>query len=198
MKNIICTGKRALIGRINLRLRDYDYSLPGSYFVTICVKERKNLFGDIIDGEMCRNQCGKIVKSMWDEITNHYDGILLDEFIVMPNHVHGIIIITEDSVGVIHESPLKMNIKERRQMLLSKIIGRFKMNSSKQINNIRNTPGMSVWQRNYYDHIIRNQKSFHRIQEYIIRNPERWQMNKENPDQIADDEFDKWLISQGR
>ncbi len=191
MKNIICTGKRALIGRKSIRLRNYDYSLPGSYFVTICVKDRKNLFGDIIDGVMHLNQYGMIVKSMWDEITNHYNGILLDEFIVMPNHVHGIIIIIDNVVGA--RSPRPYN----RKITLGNIIAFFKYHSTKHINEIRGTPGVPVWQRNYYDHIIRNQKSFRKIQEYISTNPERWQWNKENPDKIADDEFDKWLISQG-
>ena len=205
MKEMICTGRRKFIGRRSIRLRDYDYSLPGSYFITMCVKDRKNLFGNIVNGEMRLNQYGRIVQTTWNDIPHHYSGVLLDEFIIMPNHIHGIIIITNESVGAIpaikmadlrHESPLRMSVKERRRMLLSKIIGRFKMNSSKIINTIQNTPGKTLWQRNYYEHIIRNEKSYHRIQDYIINNPHRWQMNKENPEKKKGDIFDHLLVNQ--
>jgi REP element-mobilizing transposase RayT len=83
-------------------------------------------------------------------------------------------------------------------MLLPKIIGRFKMNSSKQINAIRDTPGQSVWQRNYYEHIIRNERSLHKISEYIRTNPEKWTGDKENTYIQGTDEFDRWLIEEGK
>ncbi|MCX7984388.1 MAG: hypothetical protein N3A63_05755, partial [Bacteroidetes bacterium] len=107
--------------------------------------------------------------------------VTLDEFVIMPNHIHGVIIINEnDIVGAIHELPLQ-DIKQRRLMTLPKIIGRFKMNVGKHINQLRNTPGIPVWQRNYYEHIIRNEKELNTIREYIINNPLQWEIDSENP-----------------
>jgi putative transposase len=160
--------------RKQIRLREYDYSSAGAYFLTVCVKDGIGMFGEIVDGEMIQNEYGNIVKSCWDELHVHYSQIELDAFIVMPNHVHGIIII-HDSVGAIHELPLRWTPRQRRQMLLPKIVGRFKQNSAKRINELRGSPPSSVWQRNYFDHIIRNEKSLNRIREYIVTNPERWQ-----------------------
>ena len=98
----------------------------------------------------------------------------MDEFIIMPNHIHGIIFI----VGAIHELPLQ---KYRRKMLLPKVIGYFKMNTAKQFNQILNRTGQPFWQRNYYEHIIRNEKELNRIREYIQNNPLKWELDRENP-----------------
>ena len=113
----------------------------------------------------------------------------MDEFVIMPNHVHGIISIVSDSeVGAIHELPLQQynNWKERRRMVLPKIIGRFKMNSAKHINQIRNTLGIPVWQRNYYEHVIRDEEELNRIREYILTNPSQWEKDENNPVNIAE------------
>ena len=109
----------------------------------------------------------------------------------MPNHVHGIIIIN-DSVGATHASPLR-----GKYTLLGDIVGSFKSAVTKHINRIRNTPHTPVWQRGYYDHIIRDEKSFHRIQAYIATNPARWQMDKENTISEGIDAFDKWPGKEG-
>jgi len=192
-------GEPRRTGRRSIRLQDFDYSQPGAYFVTICTHNRECLFGEIVDGEMKLNDMGQVVQECWNDLPNHYANIELDQFVVMPNHVHGIIIIMDISnVGAIHESPLphklskqrdpsqqhesplQMDIIKRRQMLLSKIIGRFKMNSAKRINVLRNSPGTPVWQRNYYEHIIRGERDFHANCEYIIHNPAQWQYDREN------------------
>ncbi|HUI29162.1 MAG TPA: transposase [Candidatus Acidoferrales bacterium] len=165
-------------------MKDYDYSTEGGYFVTMCVQNRECLFGEIVDSEMKTNRFGEIVRECWDDIPKRYQNVAIDEFVVMPDHVHGIIII-EDSGGAIHELPRLEQRKDelprqtdkmmqRRQMLLPKIIGRFKMNSAKRINEIRNSPGERVWQRDYYEHVIRNEGELIRIREYISNNPARW------------------------
>ena len=173
--------------RRSIRLKHYDYSQPGAYFITLCTQNRECLFGEIVDGQMVLNQYGKIVEQYWTEIPLQYTNTVLDEFIVMPNHLHGIIIIT-DIVGAIHESPLhelplpqweSFLSQNRRNMIIPKIIGRFKMNSAKQINQLRQTPGVSVWQRNYYEHIIRNEDELNRIQNYIVHNPLNWATDEE-------------------
>ncbi len=182
-----------------LRLQDYDYSKSGAYFITICTYDRRNIFGEIVGAEMQMNEFGKVVESCWNELPMHYFEIELDEFVVMPNHMHGIIMILENgAVGAIHELPLPRTRPERRKMLLPKIMGRFKMGSAKLINKMRNTSGNPIWQRNYYEHIIRNEKSLHRIQGYIDTNPARWQYDRENSVRSADDGFDSWLNSQGK
>ena len=183
--------------RKSIRLKGYDYSQPGAYFVTICTKNRKAIFGDVVDGEMRMSQMGEIASRCWREIPDHFTNVELDEFVVMPNHVHGIIVILDDvnSVGVIHESPLPKTTTERRRMLLPKIIGRFKMNSAKRINLLRNSSGIPVWQRNYFEHIVRDEKSMTRIREYIDTNPQRWELDRENPHRRGSDEFDQWLPS---
>ena len=154
---------------------------------------RECLFGQIQNGQMILNEYGKIVEQCWNNLSNHYDNIELDAYVIMPNHFHGIILITDnvdnvDNVRAIRELPIhelpihelprqqqKQRQQQRRKMLLPKIVGRFKMNSAKQINQMRNTPGISVWQRNYYEHIIRNDKSLENIRNYIINNPAKWQ-----------------------
>ncbi|MCX7725624.1 MAG: hypothetical protein N2053_02115, partial [Chitinispirillaceae bacterium] len=166
--------------RKTIRLNDYDYSRAGYYFITICTHNRECLFGEIQNVEMKLNDFGTITKKCWQDIPLHYPNVTLDEFIIMPNHIHGVIIINEnDIVGAIHELPLQ-DIKQRRLMTLPKIIGHFKMNVGKHINQLRNTPGIPVWQRNYYEHIIRNEKSLFLIRKYIRENPIIWGNDCEN------------------
>ncbi len=159
--------------RHSIRMKGYDYSKAGVYYITICTQNRKCLFGDIINGEMQLNDTGSVVVDEWMKIPGTQQGIELEEWVVMPNHFHGIIIFTE-SVGAIHESPLPMTQKQRRNMGLPKLIGRFKMLSSKKINEIRQTPGVKLWQRNYWEHIIRNNDELINIREYIRNNPRKW------------------------
>jgi REP element-mobilizing transposase RayT len=176
--------------RKSLRLPNYDYSGNGAYFITICIKNRECLLGKGCDRKVILNEFGLIVTKIWSSLTTRYEQIELDEFVVMPNHIHGIIII--NPVGTIHELSLQgelslqklskeLSIKERRKMLLPKAIGYFKMNSAKQINQMRQTVGMSLWQSNYYEHIIRDETALNRIREYIINNPLKWHEDIENP-----------------
>ncbi len=153
---------RNKIGRRSIRLREYDYSSPGAYFVTICTHNRECIFGEIVGQQMNLSPFGEIVNKYWSDLPNHYHGVNLDEIRVMPNHLHGIILIIDNHiesikpVGVIHELPLRgsreqADMADRRRMLIPKIIGRFKMTSAKAINELRKTLGVPVWQRNYYD-----------------------------------------------
>ena len=166
--------------RRSIRLRGYDYSQAGAYFLTVCVQNRECLFGEIADGQMALNDAGKVVADEWMKIAKIRNEIELDKWIVMPNHFHGVLVIN-DSVGAIHESPLQMTVTQRRNMELPKLIGRFKMLSSKRINEIRNTSDVKLWQRNYYEHVIRNDDELNRIREYIANNPAQWEMDRENP-----------------
>jgi putative transposase len=176
----------------SIRLPEYDYSQAGAYFVTVCTQNRGCLFGEIVGGEMRENTLGQMVHQVWEELPRHYPGVDIDAFVVMPNHVHAIVVIQDIPVGAIHELPLrheqphqesppKINGLHRRRMLLPRIIGRFKMNSAKHINQLCNTRGVPVWQRNYYEHTVRNHKSLVEIRQYITDNPLRWELDEENP-----------------
>jgi len=152
--------------RKSIRLENWNYTNPGYYFVTICVSDRQYLFGGIINNKMTLNEYGEIVQLKWLDLVNHNKDISLDEFVIMPNHIHGIIII---GAGL-----------EPAPTALSEIIRQFKTFSTKHINKLRNTPGQKLWQRNYYDHIIRNEQSFNEIRTYINNNPKQWSTDKYN------------------
>jgi putative transposase len=178
--------------RRSIRLKGYDYSKSGAYFVTLCTRNRACLFGDIVEGEMRLNQFGRVVADEWGSSSVIRQAIASDLFVVMPNHVHGILVADTIPVGAIRESPLheppeRMTMQQRRNMALSKWIGRFKMISAKRINQLRGTPGVPVWQRNYYEHIVRDEDDMGRIREYIAHNPARWAHDTEHPTRMVSD-----------
>jgi putative transposase len=180
--------------RHSIRLKEHDYTQPGAYFITICTKQRQCLFGDIVAGEMQLNNIGKIAFNYWQEIPDHFSHIELDAFVVMPNHLHGILLIThrpsrvQDSCASTTEQfgkPVTGSI--------STVIRTYKAAVSRQINIIWNTKGLSIWQRNLYEHIGRDEKSLNNIRQYIIENPQRWARDLENPIHYSDSkelEFD--------
>jgi putative transposase len=274
--------------RRSIRLKGYDYTQPGAYFITICTHGRECLFGEIIDGEMHLNEAGQIVVQTWQDLPNHVPNVQLDAFVVMPNHVHGIIIITDHAEGIgaglkparttmgpdsaadsgstagpgsvgagsvgagsvgagsvgagsepapttttapgsaagfgpttgsgpvgagptmgsgptaapgsttgsdpvgagsepapTEPAPTEPAPTEpaptRSSYGLPEIVRQFKTFSARRINELRGTPGTPVWQRNYYEHIIRNESSLNRIRQYIAENPARWDADQENP-----------------
>lgn len=154
------------------RLPGYDYSQGGYYFVTVCTYNKIHLFGEIISGNMVLNQLGEIVFSTWVNLPIHFNSIALDEFIVMPNHFHGIIAIESPNPTSEHRPNEKPS--------LGVIIGGFKTWSARKINAITNRTGKPVWQRSFYDHIIRNQTSLNQIREYIINNPLQCGLGKDD------------------
>jgi len=169
--------------RRSIRLKGYDYTQAGAYLVTICTQGRICLFGEIVDGEMRLNDAGEIVAWTWHDLPNYISNVQLDAFVVMPNHVHGIIIITDPVVvvGAGSEPAPTEPAPTPRMHGLPEIVRQFKTFSARRINDLRGTPGTPVWQRNYYEHIIRDEGSLNRIREYILNNPSRWEMDQENP-----------------
>ncbi len=178
------------------RLPGFDYSSEGAYFITICTKNKEKVFGNIIDGKLLNNKPSEICRAVWLDLPNYYPGCILDAFVIMPNHVHGIIIVdmtssddrplVDHQVETIHELSLRAGRpsgrRERRQMLIPKMIGRFKMQTAKQINLLQNTSGKPVWQKNYYDRIIRDENELNRIRQYILDNPANWKEDNGNED----------------
>lgn len=167
--------------RRSIRLKGYDYSQAGAYFVTICTQDRVYLFGEVVDGEMRLNEWGEIVRQCWFDIPAHFPKAALDEFVVMPNHIHGIIVLVDSPVGATHASPLPTQPRGPQRQSIASIVGSYKSAVAKRINQQRGTPGAPVWQRNYYEHIIRNDESLNRIRQYIAENPLRWEVDRENP-----------------
>ena len=159
--------------RKSVRIPGYDYTQDGWYFVTICTHNHNVLLGNVVNGEMVLNEYGQIVSKIWKWLPEQYKYIKLHEWIIMPNHLHGIIEYHNDGRGGSRTAPTDIKIKP-----LGRIIGAFKTVSTKHINKIQNTPGHKLWQRNYYEHIIRNEKDLNRIGEYIIYNPLKWPEDK--------------------
>ena len=171
--------------RRSIRLQGYDYSRPGAYFITICTHNREFLFGTIVDGEMVLNQYGKIVADEWMKTPKIRREIKLDEWVVMPNHFHGIVWIRR---GTARRAPTNTRRAPTVEQFgkpvagsLSTIVQAFKSAVTKHINQLRNTPGMKLWQRNYWEHIIRNDDELNRIRQYVIDNPMQWETDRENP-----------------
>jgi REP element-mobilizing transposase RayT len=160
------------------RLKDYDYSQPNAYFVTVCTKNRYGLFGEIHGDIMRLSSYGEIIQLSWFNLPQHYPNVELDAFVIMPNHIHGIIFLTDVGAGL---KPAPTDSPCDKLHGLPEIIRAFKTFSSRQINQSRNMPGTSVWQRNYYEHVIRKDESLGKIREYIETNPLRWALDKENP-----------------
>ena len=177
--------------RRSIRLEGYDYSQRAGYFVTICVQDRGCIFGTIANGTMRMNTIGRIIEEEWLLTPGIRPTVELDRFVVMPNHVHGILYLLGDgggaaqhppeSVGANGYSPLRRRPFESPSMTIGAILRGFKGASTKRVNQFRNTPGHRVWQRNYYEHIIRNEKELSRIQAYIIDNPLQWSNDPDNP-----------------
>lgn len=182
-----------LPNRKSIRLKGWDYRNPGLYFVTICTKDREHHFGEIKDGVIGLSVPGCLAWHYWRQIPDHQPQVILDEFVVMPDHMHGIVGIElpsqkENSVGTCHGMSVRnsANKKEKAQFgkpqskSLSMIINHFKGALTRWCN--AHGHEYFAWQSRFYDHIIRNDKSLNRIRKYISDNPLRWQEDQDHPD----------------
>jgi REP element-mobilizing transposase RayT len=169
--------------RRSVRLPEYDYSLGGSYFITICAHARECLFGEVVDGAMRSNAPGEIVREEWERSGDVRHELTMGAFAVMPNHVHGIVTIADerDAVGAHGHAPLHPTL-HRPPRSIGSFVARFKGAATRRINALRGTQGAMVWQRNYYEHIVRDEDDYDRIVAYIEDNPRRWADDEYNPD----------------
>ena len=212
--------------RRSIRLKGYDYSQPGAYFITICTQNRHHLFGKIVVGEMKLNDAGKMVESIWNDIAEYYHGIEIDAFQIMPNHIHGIVIIT---VGAgpracpelgqpqgVDELGQPQGVDELGQpqgvaptaagLSLPDVVHRFKtMTTKRYIDGVKQKRWIrfdgKLWQRNYWEHIIRNDNEYNRITQYIRDNPSKWdndQLNSKSGNIVMEMQSDygiePWMI----
>ncbi|MBU2213617.1 transposase [Patescibacteria group bacterium] len=159
---------KQLQNRRSVRLKNHRY-MCGTYFVTINAVNGKCIFGEVVNGRMCLNEFGKIVRDEWLRTEQLRNNVLLDSFIVMPNHFHGIIRI-DDGRRKLHPRHFGKPIPDS----LPTIIGSFKSTVTRRINMVRDAPGAGVWHRNYYEHVVRDMHDLNRIRAYIIRNPRKW------------------------
>jgi putative transposase len=167
--------------RRSIRLQGYDYSQTGIYFVTICTHQRQCLFGEIRNVKMILNQIGKIVSQEWLKSAEIRQEIALDEWIIMPNHLHGIVGI-DNKLGA-SLAPLQGD--KRKPRSLSSFIGGFKSSVTKRIKPICDHSNPVIWQRNYYESIVRDENQLNQIREYIINNPQKWDEDPEKLDNLS-------------
>jgi len=203
--------------RRSIRLRGFDYTSGGQYFVTICTRNKDCLFGEVINDQIQLNEEGKIVWDCWMDIPRHFPNVIVynEAFVVMPNHIHGIVEIAEgqdvnckgkvceskkmtldcrgkacinekilsDCRGVACYAPTeeRMSVISPKPSSLGVIIRSFKSAVSQRINQLWDTPGQTIWQRNYFEHVIRNEKELEKICTYILNNPSSWPQDEENP-----------------
>jgi len=176
--------------RHSIRLKGYDYAQPGGYFITVVTSQRECLFGEIVNQEMHLNDYGRVVTECWRALPEHFPNVELGVYVIMPNHVHGIIVIHDAGengaavnpppVGARHASPLPSHGTSPRS--LGAIVGSFKSAVTKRIG--REFKMANIWQRNYYEHVIRNETEWDKIHRYIESNPAKWKSDQENLAQI--------------
>jgi len=178
------------------RLSGYDYSQEGAYFVTVCVQSRQALLGEMLHGEMRLNQAGCMVERWWHKLESKFAALETDFYVVMPNHFHGIALIAGNTSSALPAWPQGAHMGAP----LQKILQWFKtMTTNEYIHGVKEHgwPQFkgSLWQRSFYDHVIRDEASLNRIREYISTNPQRWDLDRENPRSRGSDEFDRWLAT---
>lgn len=213
--------------RRSIRLKGHDYARAGVYFITICTRDRACLFGDVVAGKMRLNDLGKIVQATWNHLPDHYQ-VELDAFVIMPNHVHGIVVIPGTMAGTGAQrdagdppapvgagfkpaptspairnapaadanvsmadanvppaaptnAPITPVARGPKHHGLPEIVRGFKTFSARRINEHRRTPGTPIWQRNYYEHIVRDTAALRRIRRYIANNPAKWASDRNRP-----------------
>lgn len=177
--------ERSIRPRKQLRLSDYDYSSPGYYFVTICTRARQCVFGEVVDGITRLNDVGMMVEKCWREIPGSYQTVHLDRCVVMPNHLHGIVILSVAHEGAMNRAPTSGSSVGAQFIApsLGEVVRAFKARCTTAVHKSLSTQS-PLWQRNYYEHVIRSETSLQAIREYIVNNPIQWHLDEENPERV--------------
>ncbi len=192
----------ALHHRRSIRLKGYDYASPGVYFVTICVHNRECALGSVVDGQMVFSDEGRLVDQFWPMVADHFAGVAMDVSVTMPNHVHAIIVISRGAVSAPLPGGMTSPVPTmdasgdvggatppggayqkgvETPPLLGQIVAYFKYQTTKSINCLRGMPGVRFWQRNYWEHIIRNENELDALRGYACTNPLRWADDQLHP-----------------
>jgi len=169
--------------RRSIRLSNHDYHRPGAYFITLVTHGRERLFGEIVNGDMSLNALGGIVEEEWRRTGRVRREIEIDAFVVMPNHAHMIVLVGAHGRAPLHAPPPEHPPEPfRAPRSLGSLVAGFKSVVTKRINEACDTPRAPVWQRNYYEHVIRDETELAHIRQYILDNPPRW---KEDPENVS-------------
>lgn len=177
--------------RRSIRMPGYDYNQPGAYYITICAYERQCWFGDVVNARVRYNQLGYIAYSFWEALPRRFSHIELDAFVLMPNHLHGILIISDRGKHIQSNNiPKKEQFGKPVAGSIPTVVRSFKGAVTKRINLMRRTPEPPVWQSNYYESIIRIETGLDKVRQYIINNPRQWEMDEENPRYHAHEKLD--------
>ena len=176
-----------------IRLPQHDYTGAGAYFVTLCAHERKCIFGGISRGEAVLNDIGQIVEREWQRSAEIRKEIVLDAYVVMPNHLHGIVIFPEEKADcrTVEEEgagcrPALRTSREHEMRSLSTFIGQFKAVTTTAIRRLSQQPDLQIWQTRFFDRVVRNETELNRTREYIFNNPAQWEFDEENPSAAPD------------
>ena len=179
--------------RRSIRLPGYDYSQPGAYFVTICTRGRSCVLGDVSEGVVRLSKSGQIAQDTWMWLGSQYLYVELHEYVIMPNHLHGLIMIHDvagrggsraapatDSMAPLElgDDPISDMIKVKP---MGELVGAFKTVSTKQVNLLRGSPGAQLWQRGFYEHVVRKPREIDRLRTYIVQNPLKWELDEYHP-----------------
>jgi putative transposase len=181
--------------RRSIRLKRYDYTQPGAYFITFCTYQRRHIFGEVVNGEMILNEAGKIARTEWFKTAQlrPYVKLYEDEFVIMPNHGHGIIWIEEEAWGggggrapppPPPPPPTAEQFGKPVKGSIPTIVRAYKSAVTYAINAVQNMHGAVLWQKNYYEHVIRNDRALNNIRRYIVNNPFRWQLDRDSAQNI--------------
>lgn len=187
-----CTDRKC---RRSIRLRQYDYSQPGAYFVTICAHQAfsvKYSFSSVVDDRVVLTEAGSILESEWLRTAEMRRTVMVDTYVLMPNHLHGIIILSEDpasNVVVTREVSYRTRQYGPTPGSVGAIVAGFKAATTSRIRKHLGSDDLQVWQRNYFEHIIRNERALALVREYIAANPLRWTLDRYNPCQSGSDEM---------
>lgn len=177
--------------RRSIRLKGYDYRSNGAYFITLCTENRRHLFGSILNAELVPTPAGKIAEDRWFALPDHHPGLVLDAFVVMPDHIHAIIVLdrpappepTKKAHPFLEQQPDRVIVANAASPTrpngapsgsLGAIVGSYRSSVTRHINALHGTPGASVWQRDYWEHIIRDDRALFYIRRYIKNNPANW------------------------
>jgi putative transposase len=172
--------------RRSVRLRSFDYSRAGGYFITICAFQRECIFGEVAEATVRLNEMGEIVREEWLKSGEIRAEIYLDEFVVMPNHFHAIVLFGPEGPHGIRPPLAKLSIQDansplRKPKSLGALVGGFKSAVTRRISELTGNSGSAIWQRNYHEHVIRNEKDLSSIRQYIIDNPIKWEFDENHP-----------------
>lgn len=186
--------------RRSIRWKRYDYTSAGFYYLTLCAEGRECIFGEVRDATVVHSEAGDLVRSCWEQIPAHFPRVELDTWILMPNHLHGLLLLHPEGVGAQHAAPSRTSPSPPRFVnsgtfrprsapprvkvepgSFSAIVRSFKSASSLAVNRLRQVTGVSIWQRNLHDHVVRDEVELERIRQYIKDNPSRWNEDPENP-----------------